>query len=112
MGYGFGAANSCDKADSLFEVNQSHGFDEHDRSTLPSARCRAVLDKYTKGISEPNLSVNYDAYGGVITQFYENYPKYQGIPYFYLMLELSDSRYKTANDLYKMAEKGEIRTVF
>lgn len=112
MGYGSGAADTCSKADGLFEVNQSHGFDDHDQSTLPSARCRASLDRYTKGTVEPNLSVNNDAYSAVITRFYEKYPKYRNIPFFYLLSELSDSKYKSADNLYSLAERGELRTVF
>jgi hypothetical protein len=112
-GYGLGAQNTCKSADDLFESSKPDQDASHySPSSLPSARCRANIDGYSKGIAKGNQTVDNGAYTTVITKFYEKYPKYKNVPFIYLMSILNDSKYKTADDLYSMAEKGELRTVF
>ena len=45
-----------------------------------------------------------------LTNFYLSHPEYQNIPFEYLMQYLTDEQNKTADDLYRMAKSGEIRT--
>jgi hypothetical protein len=111
-GYLRGSHQACDATDDLFEVGKWHrlGDDRHP-SEIPSARCLARLDMYSKYKlveSRPDFS----AYTDVITEFYTRHPEYQDIPYVYLLEFLSDNKYKTAEQLYQMALKGEIRTSF
>ena len=54
---------------------------------------------------------DFSAYADVITEFYTKHPEYQGIPFVDLMKSLSDRTYKTADQLYQMALKGELRPV-
>jgi hypothetical protein len=105
-GYLRGSHTACDATDKLFEVDKPHRLGDS-----PSGRCEAKLEVYSKyryKDSEPDFS----AYTQVITDFYTKHPQYQGIPFFYLLSFLSDNKYKTADQLYEMAEKGEMRTHF
>jgi hypothetical protein len=83
--------------------------DEQHPSEVPSARCLARMEKYSKAryTSGPDFST----YTDVITEFYTKHPEYQGIPFMNLMKWLSDRNHKTADDLYQMALKGEMRPV-
>lgn len=97
-GYLRGTSAACNAADELFEANKPHSATDR-----PSERCRGRVDLYSK---------DSDAYTTVLTEFYTKHPEYQGIPSAYLLSFLSDSRYKTADQLYQMAIKGEMRTNF
>ena len=69
----------------------------------PSGPCLARLESYSK---------HSDAYTTVLTDFYTSHPEYRGIPSAYLLEFLSDRRFKTADQIYQMALKGEIRSTF
>jgi hypothetical protein len=108
-GYLRGSHVACAAADDLFELDKPHRMG--DGRPMPSARCEARLETYSKyklTDSGPDVS----AYTVVITEFYTRHPEYQGVPYLYLLWFLTDSNYKTADQLYQMALKGEIRTNF
>ena len=45
----------------------------------------------------------------MITEFYTKHPEYQAIAFVNLLKSLSDRNYKTADQLYQMALKGELR---
>lgn len=105
-GYYTGSREACDLADQLFEVGQPHRLLEN-----PTARCQAQLEQYTK-IQDTDSQVDLRAYTSVITDFYSKHPEYQSIPKVYLLSFLTDRRFKTSDQLYQMASKGEMRTRF
>ena len=57
-------------------------------------------------------SKDADVYAIVLTDFYTKHPEYQNVPYSYLLSFLSDRQFKTADELYQMALKGQLRTHF
>ena len=98
-GYVSGKSDACEAAARLFEPHER----VTDFSRSASARCLQHAKAHSKTI---------DHYTEVITTFYSKYAKYEGIPYAYLMLLLTDDRYNTADEIYQAALKGEIRTNF
>jgi hypothetical protein len=107
-GYSTGTHAACNLTDDLFGAGKPHRPDEQ-----PSARCEARLETYSKygsggGGQEPNVT----SYTDVITSFYEEHPQYRTIPFVYLMSFLSDHHFKTTEDLYQMALRGQMRTSF
>jgi hypothetical protein len=97
-GYISGKTNACIAAAELFEGGRQVSLDDAaDRNCFRHAKA------YSKG---------RDDYAALITGFYTKCPKYENAPYAYLMLQLTDDRYKTAEGLCEMAEKGELRTNF
>jgi len=105
-GYWRGSQSTCRLADDLFEVNKPHRLGKG-----PSARCEARLDNYTK-IQVIDSGPDFSAYTAIITEFYIKYPEYQNIAKVHLLYFLSDRNFKTADQLYKIALKGEIRDHF
>jgi hypothetical protein len=97
-GYMRGTRKACNVARDLYVADKSQRPGED-----PSGSCLARLESYSK---------HSDAYTTVLTGFYTSHPEYRGIPSIYLLEFLSDSRFKTADQLYQMALKGEIRTTF
>jgi hypothetical protein len=97
-GYVMGARRACDVTNDLFEVGKMQRLGKD-----PSARCSARLELYSKDLQ---------SYTTVLTDFYTQHPNYQNIPVVYLMRFLSDSQFKTSDELYQMALKGELRTIF
>jgi hypothetical protein len=104
-GYQGGTHRGCEVADELFEVGKPHRL-----GNQPSARCFARLETYSKYSYKD--SADFTAYTTVITEFYTKHPEYRGVPFFYLLSFLSDRQFKTADELYQMALKGELRTNF
>jgi hypothetical protein len=101
---------ACDVANQLFEVGKPHRLGNgHDPEDMPSARCLARMADYSKFKLE-ETGVDVSAYTTVITEFYTKRPEYRGLPITYLMESLSDSKYKTADQLFQAARNGEIRT--
>lgn len=97
-GYAMGSRRACDATNDLWEVGKVHRIGDD-----PSARCLAHIDVYSK---DPR------SYAAVLTDFYTLHPQYRNIPVIYLMRFLADSKFETADGLYQMALKGELRTVF
>jgi hypothetical protein len=56
--------------------------------------------------------LDFSAYTTVIREFYAKHPEYQNIPKSYLMSFLTNPNFKTADELYEMAVKGEMRIHF
>jgi hypothetical protein len=111
-GYQRGFHRACELADELFEVGKKHRLgDEEHPSQLPSARCLARMETYSKVSYAEALEGDFTAYTSVITEFYSHHPEYRGIPFMNIMKLLGDSSFKTADQLYQMALKGEIRPV-
>jgi hypothetical protein len=111
-GYLQGSHRACDIADDLFEVGKPHRLgDQHHTGDMPSARCLARIDNYSKATYTEASGPDFSAYTQVITEFYTKHPDYRGIPFVDLMKSLSDRKYKTADQLYDMALKGELRPV-
>jgi hypothetical protein len=109
-GYWTGSREACELTDHLFEVGKAHRVGEN-----PQGRCSAHLEHYTKleykagdSVSKPDFS----AYTSVMTDFYSKHPEYRNVPKVYILQLLSDRSYKTADQLYRMALKGEMRTHF
>jgi hypothetical protein len=111
-GYLQGSLSACEVADQLFEVGMPHrlGDDQHP-SEVPSARCLARMEKYSKAKYTEATGQDFSAYTDVITEFYTKHPEYRGIPFMNLMKWLSDRNYKTTDQLYQMALKGELRPI-
>jgi hypothetical protein len=113
-GYLHGSHGACEVAEQLFgEPGKMYSLgDEHHPSEMPSARCLARMEKYSKA-KFTDSGLDPSAYVDVITEFYTKHPEYRAIPFANIMGALSDSRYKTADQLYQMALKGEspLRTV-
>jgi len=99
MGYLRGKSNACIGAAELFEV----GKPVHDLNESVDRRCFRHAKSYSRGA---------DHYANLITEFYREHPEYRNIPNVYLMVLLTDDRYKTADEIYEAAVKGEIRTNF
>ena len=111
-GYIKGTHHACNLADDLFEVGQPHRLgDEHHPTEAPSGRCLARSKVYSQ-FRLTDSGPDFSAYTTVITNFYSRHAEYQGIPYIYLLDFLSDSEFKTAEQLYQMAKEGKLRTVF
>ena len=97
-GYLRGTSKACNGADDLFEVNKPHTM-----SDRPSERCLGRVDLYSR---------DADAYAAVLTAFYSDHPEYRGIPSAYLLSFLSDTQFRSADELYQMSLTGKIRTNF
>jgi hypothetical protein len=69
------------------------------------------METYSKVSYAEALEGDFTAYTSVITEFYSHHPEYRGIPFMNIMKLLGDSSFKTADQLYQMALKGEIRPV-
>ena len=111
-GYLQGSHRACEVADELFEVGKPHRLgDEHHRSEIPSARCRARMDEYSKAKYTETAGPDFSAYADVITEFYTKHPEYQGIPFVDLMKSLGDHNYKSADQLYQMALNGDLHPI-
>jgi hypothetical protein len=110
-GYETGAHDACASAGDLLDLKANHNY-EHapDEIVLPSGVCRKAADHYSR--FEPNSTGDPDvsAYTSVLSHFYTEHSEYQDIPYEYLMKYLTDEQKKTADDLFKMAKYGEMRT--
>ena len=110
-GYRMASLRACRAADELFEVGKSHSLgDEHRPSEMPSARCLASVAKYSR-CKYTGTETDCSSYTNTITQFYTKHPEYQGIPFPYIMDFLSDGRFSTADQLYELAQKGELHAV-
>jgi hypothetical protein len=111
-GYLQGSLYACEATDRLFEVGIPHRLgDEEHPSEVPSARCLARMEKYSKIKYTEASGQDFSAYTDVITEFYTKHPEYQGIPFGNLMKWLSDRNYKTADQFYQMALKGDLHPV-
>ena len=110
-GYEFGVDDACDVTDRLLDFKPGHIY-EHakDEIVLPSGVCRQGSPHYSKARFVSNGDADISAYTAVLTKFYVAHPEYQEIPFEYLMQYLTDEQNKTADDLYKMAKYGEMRT--
>jgi hypothetical protein len=109
-GYLQGSNSACDVADDLFGTGKTYTLgDGHHPSDMPSARCLARMEKYSKATFREGQGLDLRAYTDVVTDFYTNHPEYRGIPFFNLMKLLSDGNNKTADQIYQMALRGELR---
>jgi hypothetical protein len=112
-GNGWGTSSVCRTADDLFETNQGrHPGDETHPSDFPSARCLAKRPTYSKAGHDPGDLTGLSAYTGVITEFYTKHPEYRRVPFDYLMMQLNDKDFKTADQLFEMAKRGAMNAVF
>ncbi len=109
-GYLQGSHRACDDADELFEVGKMHrlGHGQYP-GEMPSARCLARVETYSKTRYTETSGPDFSAYSGVITEFYTRYPQYGGIPFVNLMKALSDRNHRTSSQLYQMALQGQLR---
>jgi hypothetical protein len=111
-GYQRGFLSACKAADELFEIGKAHRLgDKNHPSEVPSARCLTRMERYSKARYTEASGRDWSVYTDVITEFYTKHPEYRGIPFMNLVTLLSDRSYKTSDQLYQMALKGEIRPV-
>jgi hypothetical protein len=110
-GYLQGSHQACEAAEDLFaDPKASYRLgDENHASEMPSARCLARTEKYSKAKYREGSGLDLTAYTEVITNFYTNHPEYRGIPFVNLLRLLSDGTNKTAEQIYQMALRGELR---
>ena len=109
-GYHGASHSACEAADELFEIGQPHSLgDQHHPSEYPSARCLARMDTYTKAKYSEATGPDLSAYTGVITEFYSKHPDTSQIPFVNIMMVLGDHSYRSADQLYQMVLKGELR---
>ena len=94
-----GKTDACAAVDDLFAEQKPI----HDPKDSVDQRCVRRTKSYSKDV---------DDYIGVLTDFYTKYPQFRNIPDLYLIQILTDDRYTTADGIYQMAVKGEIRTNF
>ncbi len=112
-GYRQGSHGACEAAQELFgEPGKMYrlGDDRHP-SEMPTARCLARTEEYSKAKFSEASGLDVTAYTDVITEFYTKHPAYQGVPFVNLLNLLSDRNHKTADQLYQMALKGELRPI-
>ncbi len=109
-GYLQGSHSACEVAEELFgKPGKKYRLeDEHHPSDMPSARCLARMETYSKA-KYTESGPDPGAYTDVITEFYTKHSEYRGVPFFILMKLLSDRNYKSADQLYEMALKGALR---
>ena len=110
-GYEMGVHNACESADHLLDLKANRTYDHtKDEIVVPSGVCEKGAGHYSR--FKPNSTGDPDvsAYTGVLTQFYAEHEEYRSIPYEYLMQYLTDDQRKSADDLFKMAKYGEMRT--
>jgi hypothetical protein len=110
-GYETGIHNACESAGQLLDLKANHPYEHaNDEIVLPSGVCRESADHYSR--FKPNSTGDPDvsAYTDVVTQFYAAHEEYRDIPYEYLMQYLTDKQKKNADELFKMAKYGEMRT--
>jgi hypothetical protein len=98
-GYQSGTFNGCNAAGELFEVGKT--FSNLD--DLPVRRCNRKAKHFSKETND---------YISVLTDFYTRHPQFRNIPHFYLLENLIDGQYKTGDEIYQAALKGQIRTSF
>jgi hypothetical protein len=110
-GYLQGSHSACEVAQELFgKPGKMYRLgDEHHPSEMPSARCLARMEEYSKARYTESSGMDGSAYTDVITEFYTKHPEYYGITFVDLMKSLSDRNYKTADQLYQMALKGDLQ---
>jgi len=110
-GYLQGRLIACEAADQLFEVGQPHrlGDDQHP-TDIPSGRCLASVDTYSR-FKYISSGGDLSAYTNPITEFYTKHPEYQGVPFPFLLKYLSDNKCTTADELFRMALKGELHNI-
>jgi hypothetical protein len=109
-GYLTGSLYACASADELFEVGQSHRLgDDHHPSDVPSARCLARRNNYSK-CTYKGSSTDCSAYTKVITSFYKEHPENGKIPFPHLLIELGDEKCSTVDQLYELVKNGKIRS--
>jgi hypothetical protein len=112
-GYLQGTHSACEVAEQLF-VKPGKKYrigDEHHPSEIPTARCLARMEEYSKFKYDETSGPDMRAYTDVITEFYTNHPEYRAILFVDLLKALSDRTYKTADQLYQMAVNGDLRLV-
>jgi hypothetical protein len=98
--------DACRLADDLFEVGKRLRLGQE-----PSGRCEVRLENYSK-IRILDSGPDFSTYTTVITEFYTKHPEYQNIPKAHILSYLTDRNFKTADELYQMALKGEMPTHF
>jgi hypothetical protein len=108
-GYRKGSHSACEAAQQLFgKPGKMYRLgDEHHPSEMPSARCLARMEEFSKARYTEDSGPDVSVYTAAITDFY---PEFQGILYVDLIMSLSDRSNKTADQLYQMALKGDLRT--
>lgn len=110
-GYSQARLKACNAADTLFEIGQTHRLgDEQHPTEVPSGRCLAAVDAYTR-FKYLNSAVDFSPYTNTITEFYKKHPEYSEIPFPFIMEFLSDGKYRTADQLYELARKGELHVI-
>jgi len=67
------------------------------------------MEDYSKATYTESSGPDFSAYTDVITEFYTKHPDSEDIPFVNLMKVLSDHDYRTADQLYQMVLKGELR---
>jgi hypothetical protein len=109
-GYNIGGSDACDNAAQLFETKGQVLAN----GTLASQveLCDAARDHFTRMGDGGKLRANFSVYSDVNTEFYNKYPKYNNVPFSFLMTLLADKKFKTADELFSKLERHDLQTTF
>jgi hypothetical protein len=58
------------------------------------------------------VRAHYSVYSDVITEFYKKYPKYNRMPFSFLLTLLSDKNFKTADQLFQKLERHDLQLTY
>jgi hypothetical protein len=105
-GYSAGASSACDNADQLFDI-KGQALLSNGTPDNPVRLCNSALDHFTRMGPRGKLRANYSIYSDVITEFYNKYPKYNIVPFGFLLRLLSDKSVKTADELFAKLERHD-----
>jgi hypothetical protein len=110
-GYLQARQRACAAADDLFEIGHAHRLgDEKHPTEVPSGRCLASVDTYSR-FRYIDSTADLSVYANPITEFYTKHPAYQGVPFPFLLDFLSDKKCSSSDELFQMAQKGELRII-
>lgn len=113
-GYMKAAHDACEMADDLIQSDphpRSYPGDANHPPNEPSVVCLENMETYSHFGYLGNGTADMNAYTEVITEFYTRHPEYDDVPFPIIMVSLGDHSHKTADQLYQMAQRGELPIV-
>lgn len=103
---------ACAMADDLIESDphpRSYPGDANHPPNEPSVVCLENMETYSRFSYQGDNPPDMSAYTDVITEFYGRHPEYDDVPFPLIMLSLGDRSHKTADQLYKMAQRAIVK---
>jgi len=109
-GFNIGGSDACDNTAQLFLTKGQVLANGTSASQLEL--CDAARDHFTRMGDGGKVRANFSVYSDIITEFYNKYPKYNNVPFSFLMTLLADKKFKTADDLFAKLELHDLQTTF